>query len=227
MLARKAKLFVVGSGSQARYVIENARRSGEFEIVGIADIEKKENIGKSVNGIEIMCTLEELSSSFPPQDGLVVVAYGKNDRKQEIVRQLDVQGYKFATIISPQAYLSESATVKHGAIINPMAAIMPNAYIGAHCIVHSHVVVEHDCYVGDFANIGPGVNLAGRVYVGEGCYVYTGASVIPGVRIGAWSVVGAGAVVLKDVHEGGMVGGVPARALKENEGGRQKENGRK
>ncbi|RLI44598.1 hypothetical protein DRO69_07025 [Candidatus Bathyarchaeota archaeon] len=215
----KEQLLIIGSGSQARYVIENVHQRNEFRIVGIADIETSKNVGKLINGVYIICTIDDIENYFPPDAGRIIVAYGDNSKKREIVRHLQKLGYKFATIISPKAYISETAKIGEGVIINPMAIIMPNAYIGKHVILHSHVVVEHDCYISDYANLSPGVSLGGNVWVEEGAYLYTGSSVIPKIHIGAWAVVGAGAVVIQDVPDNTTVVGVPARVIKSNKRG--------
>lgn len=56
---------------------------------------------------------------------------------------------------------------------------------------------------------GNAVNLGHDVWIGHG------ATVLPGVTIGTGAVVGAGAVVSKDVAPFTIVGGVPAKPIKE------------
>jgi len=53
-----------------------------------------------------------------------------------------------------------------------------------------------------------------RVTVKRGAYIGTGAIILPGVTVGEMSVVGAGAVVTKDVPSKTVVGGVPAKKIK-------------
>jgi acetyltransferase-like isoleucine patch superfamily enzyme len=52
-----------------------------------------------------------------------------------------------------------------------------------------------------------------------GNYVFIGAraTILPGVKIGEGAVVAAGAVVTKDVAPKKVVGGVPAREIKERQ----------
>lgn len=53
------------------------------------------------------------------------------------------------------------------------------------------------------------------VTIGTNCWVGAGAVIAAGVHVGDQSFVGAGAVVTKDVQPGWLVGGVPARPLRE------------
>lgn len=207
-------LVIVGSGSQARYVIDIVAESRQFRVDGIADTRNWDNVGKRINDVPVTCVVEDIRRCHDPSACRVVVAYGKNDRKRELVRLLETEGFQFATLISPSAHISPFAEIGAGCIVNPLATVLPNAHVGRHAVIHSQAVIEHDNTIGDYANIGPGVSLGGRVCIGEGTYVYTGASVIPDVRVGRWTVVAAGAVVIRDVPDGDVVAGVPAKSIK-------------
>jgi phosphonate metabolism protein (transferase hexapeptide repeat family) len=54
-----------------------------------------------------------------------------------------------------------------------------------------------------------------RVTIGHDVWIGHGATILPGVRIGNGAAIGAGAVVSKDVAPYTIVGGVPARLIKE------------
>jgi UDP-perosamine 4-acetyltransferase len=65
--------------------------------------------------------------------------------------------------------------------------------------------------IGNHAHIAPGATLSGAVQVGQLSHIGTGASVRQGIRIGERAVVGVGSVVVRDVPDGAVVRGVPAR----------------
>lgn len=57
-----------------------------------------------------------------------------------------------------------------------------------------------------------------RVKIGHDVWIGHGATVLPGVIVGNGAVIGAGAVVSKDVAPYTIVGGVPARLIRERFG---------
>ncbi|MGG4547681.1 DapH/DapD/GlmU-related protein [Rossellomorea marisflavi] len=85
-------------------------------------------------------------------------------------------------------------------------------------------------YIGDGSLIGMNVNIAtlnhgldmktrnttyaSPVTIGKSVWIGSGATILPGVTIGDRAVVAAGAVVTKDVPEGTVVAGVPAKVVK-------------
>ena len=56
----------------------------------------------------------------------------------------------------------------------------------------------------------------GPVHLKDGCWIGTGAVILPGVTIGRNGVVAANAVVTRDVADHTVVGGVPARLIKQS-----------
>ena len=79
--------------------------------------------------------------------------------------------------------------------------------------------VDHEARIARGVHIGPGAVLAGCVSVGEFTLIGTGAVVLPRIRIGANVVIGAGAVVTRDVPDGMLSYGNPARVVRKNNTG--------
>ena len=74
-------------------------------------------------------------------------------------------------LLSPQAFVSESAVVGDGTLVAHNAVIQTGATVG------ENVIIEHDAIIED------------------GCHIAPGAIILGGARVGSMSIVGAGAVV--------------------------------
>lgn len=135
--------------------------------------------------------------------------------RAEIVGRLALPEDRYATVVHCLAQVSFSSTVGAGSVLLAGAVLTADATVGRHVAVMPHAVVTHDAVVGDFATLASGVKLGGGVVVGEGAYLGAGAMVREGVRIGAWSQVGMGSVVLRDVPDGEVWVGNPARRLRD------------
>lgn len=66
----------------------------------------------------------------------------------------------------------------------------------------------------DYANDDSKKKMFDAVVIGDDVVVFSHAVIGPGVRVGDRAVIAAGAVVLDDVPEGALVGGVPAKLLR-------------
>ena len=83
-------------------------------------------------------------------------------------------------------------------------------HIGRNCIfAPAAMVLTHDASFYLFT----GRYRVAPVHIGDNVFVGYGAIIMPGVRIGSNVVVGAGSVVTKDVPDGCVVAGVPARVI--------------
>nr|WP_305519079.1 acyltransferase [Pseudomonas sp. Q11] len=73
--------------------------------------------------------------------------------------------------------------------------------------------VCHDGSTLPFRKDIPDLELAGEINVGNNVFIGMGALILPNVRVGNDCIVGANAVVTKDVADGTIVAGNPARVV--------------
>ncbi len=133
--------------------------------------------------------------------------------------------------------LSEIIGVK----IDSSTTVFPpfHTNLGRHISLGKNVFINHACSFLDLGGItiedevmvGPRVNITSEdhpvdvssrktlvpseVIIRKNAWIGAGAIILPGVTVGENSVVAAGAVVRKDVPPNTVVGGVPAKILKE------------
>lgn len=142
------------------------------------------------------------------------------------------------TDIAPAAILY-AADEAHAISIGDRTKILRGAEwtgpisIGSGCYVNRDSYVRANVTIGNNVNIGPFVSLmtdaheignssrrAGKnmfppIVIGDGVWIGASVTVVGGVTIGAGAIIAAGAVVTSDVPPNTMVGGVPAKFIKE------------
>lgn len=96
-------------------------------------------------------------------------------------------------------------------------AVVGSTVIGAGSKIDNLVHVAHGVKIGKNCLIVSGVVFGGSVEVGDYCFIGMNASIRQKVRIGKNCVIGAGAVVTKDVPDGQIWIGNPAKYMKDTE----------
>lgn len=128
------------------------------------------------------------------------------------------------------------AVVEDNVNIGPFAYLRPNAHIASNAKVGDFVEIKnanigtgtkvpHLTYVGD-ADVGSGTNIGcgtitcnydgrnkHRTVIGDNVFIGSNSSLVAPVTVGSNAKTGAGAVIIRDVPEGSVVVGVPAKPI--------------
>ena len=127
-----------------------------------------------------------------------------------------------------KANIRESNQVGDDVSIGTLSVIEYSVRIGKSVRIHSQAFIPEFTVLEDECWLGPNVVLTNAKYpnspdakkqlkgvvVRESAIIAANATILPGVLIGAHALVGAGSVVTKDVPEGVVVVGNPAKRLK-------------
>lgn len=145
----------------------------------------------------------------------------ENTTRNSAVPLLDLKGINAR--IEPGATIRDQVIIGDNAVIMMGALINIGAEIGAGTMIDMGAVLGGRAIVGKNAHIGANAVLAGvvepasatPVIVEDNVLIGANAVVLEGVRIGQGAIVAAGAIVTEDVAPHTVVGGVPARKLKD------------
>ena len=206
-----------GGKSKAKIIIEMIKENhGEIaNVSGIFDKALKKLEFKTK--LKFFNSKDELLNLIERSSHSVVCIGGEHGYARYITsNKLDKYGLKPISLISKYSVVDKPSEIGDGVQIMPGAVIHKFTKIGDHCIINTNSTVDHDCKVGNGVHIMGGASLSGGISIGDYSSIGTNATILPNIKIGKNVFVGAGAVVTKNIKDGQVVKGVPARFAREN-----------
>lgn len=165
---------------------------------------------QSVNGYEVVDFKDIVDGSK------ITIAVGEPTTRWSLLEKIRGENLVLTSVISRNAFISESAIISDGVVIAPFASVQAQAFVGENVAINTQAIIGHHVRVDAGAVISSQVNLGGACVVGERSYVGMGALVRETLAIGSESIIGMGSVVYKDVPDGVIALGNPARVSRRN-----------
>ena len=129
-------LLVLGAGQYSFVVRETARAMGCFGKIDCLDDHHPDAIG----------TLSDYQKFVEIYD-TAFVAIGNPELRMAWLEKLEEAGFCLPVLIHPKAYVSPSATLMGGTIVEPMVVVQSNAVVKKGCLICAGSVVNHNAVV--------------------------------------------------------------------------------
>lgn len=199
------KIILIGAGGHSKACIDVIIAEGKFKIAGLVAPEH----GSSTELLDIPLIgkdedLETLRNDY--QYAFITVGQIKSPVvRTTLYHRLKALGFILPIIVSPRAYVSNSATLGEGTIVMHGAVVNADATIGNNCIINSQSLVEHDAVIKDHCHIAPGAIVNGGVVVGAKSFIGSGAVTRQYINIGSECIIGAGMYLSHDLGSGEVI----------------------
>ena len=163
-------LLIVGAGIYGTVAQEIASEMGCFGRIDFID----DFCNKTTNGKTVICTFND-AYKYADEYKNIIVAIGNSEiRKQIFKKIIDDGNFKLVTLKSPKAYISPSAQIEAGCIIEPMAVIQTGVSIKEGCIISAGAVINHGSICKEFVHVDCNATVKGSTTVPQGMKIESG-----------------------------------------------------
>lgn len=157
------KLVILGAGQYGRVARETAMAMGCFEEICFLDDHSEAAVGKLED-------YRKLTQSY----GCAFVAMGNPVLRMQWLEKLEEAGYRLPVLIHPRAYVSPSAQLGKGSVVEPMAVVNAGAEVGTGTLLCAGCVVNHNARILPGCQIDCNAVVAANAAVPEGTKVCCG-----------------------------------------------------
>lgn len=211
-------LAIYGAGGFGRDVLSlalqiNMSNSRWEKFVFIDDVTNEEHV-RNV----LIYSFESFQRKFTKETVEIVIALGEPVYRDKLFVKVKDAGFSLATLVHPNVYVPEDTMINEGSMIYSNAFISSSASIGKNVAVMSLTAVGHGCMIGDHSILCTGAVMGGESHIAKNTFVSMAASIKEKVSIGCNVVIGLGAAVFRDIPDGVVVIGNPARIVAKNTG---------
>lgn len=133
-----SNLLILGAGQYGQVVKEVAESMGCFKKIDFLDDNSELAVGKFSDYIK-----------FAKDYKYAFVAIGNADSRLDLIQRLDDAGFGIPVLVSSKAFVSPSAQLMKGTIVEPMAVVNANSLVRVGVFICAGAIVNHNSVIGD------------------------------------------------------------------------------
>lgn len=208
------KSIIIGAGTYGEVYLTYLQEAGE-NIIGFID-DNLDLRGKIIKGVPVLGG-SDLLQTLKETHGVsgVYCPIGNNKLRAKFLRLAQSLGYCTPNYIHPSVTISPNVTIGKGVYILLGTNIMPHTIIEDYSMISMGVNIAHHTTLKEGTFLSTGCNFGASIIAEKYSYCGISSTIMTGIKsLGENCLIGAGAVVIKDVPNGAVVAGVPAKIIK-------------
>ncbi|MDE6320771.1 MAG: acetyltransferase [Muribaculaceae bacterium] len=207
------KSVIIGAGKYGEVYLSYLKESG-VDVIGFLDDDTTH--ANLIGGLPLLGKtdiLPDLREKFGVE--AIYCPLGNNELRVKFLQQAKALGYSIPNFIHPSVIMSPNVKLGEGIYILLGSNIMPFTEIEDCVMISMNVNVAHHNILKKGTFLSTGCNFGASIVAEENTYCGIGSTIMTGLhRLGKDCLIGAGAVVIKDVPDGAVMAGVPAKLIK-------------
>lgn len=208
------KSVIIGAGKYGSVYLTYLKEAG-VDILGFLDDNPNE-WNKTIDGVPVIGPISKLTV-LKEELGIEAVycPLGNNRLRVKFLKYAEGLGYHTPNYIHPSVNLSSNVKIGKGVYILLGTNIMPDTVIEDYVMISMGVNVAHHNVLSVGTFLSTGCNFGASIVAQPYTYCGIGSTIMTGLHfLGTDCLIGAGAVVIKDVPDGAVMAGVPAKLIK-------------
>ena len=138
----------------------------------------------------------------------------RNYLTAKIFKNINIPDDRWATIIHHTAFIDSSVVLKPGVFVGYNAYIAPRTTIGKCTMIKANTNIGHDVQIGEICHIAMGSTIVSCVKIGFCADVAVSSTILANTKIEDYAMLGAQSLATRDILEGEIWVGIPAKFLK-------------
>ena len=209
-------LYIFGAGEFAQIACSYFTEEGKYDFKGfVIDDEIAESTHITVMGFQVHKYSEIVNKLIETKTKVFVAisATQMNKSRANVYFRLKAEGCRFATYISPMAFVSKHASIGENVFIFEENVVQFGASIANNTILWSGNHIGHQSKIGSHNFFSSHVVVSGFCSIGDYCYFGVNATLVDHLNIASGTLLGAGSLLLGNTENDSVYIGSPAKKL--------------
>ena len=209
----------IGNGTVIAQAIVDANLRGDLEWKMAGYINDREELGSEIEGFPVMGKLDDCRRLMEEGYYFINTIFRIDGQQERIdrVESIGIPDERWATFVHPLTYVAPGVALGPGTVVMPNVSISSGTTFGRGCIIMVGATIGHNNQIGKYCHFAAQSCLGAYLKIKDGVHIGLNATTRENITIGKNATLGMGAVLTKNIGDGEIWAGNPAKLLRKAE----------